>query len=265
MAFSTTIHLYLPFATAAALNPATIVREFKQRWETKIISGEAEQLVSLEEDDGTYLLGNGTHNIRLKVSDRPLSGELVDALLMAVPGLEDSHKNALQNHKGYVSVDYLFGPNTPVERVRFAAQVLLVLVQQEGALGYANISAMLYRPRDHVQSLFEQAELPSFDLYMLFVHTHWIEEGEGNWIHTHGMEQFDAPDLQVRFAEKTQHQYYSELLSNTSIYMIEPGPVLNPGHTMELKGDGVIYEIKSPTPVPGHPFGSFGSLEILRK
>jgi hypothetical protein len=84
-------------------------------------------------------------------------------------------------------------------------------------------------------------------------------------MHTHGLDQFNVPDLQTRFRDSKQHEYYWELISDASIYTIENGPVLKPGDTAELKGDGVIYEIVSAKIDPDHPFGSFGCLEIVRK
>jgi len=60
-------------------------------------------------------------------------------------------------------------------------------------------------------------------------------------------------------------QYFWELISDASIYMIENGPILKPGHTAELQGDGVLYEIHAAPPDPEHPFGSFGCLEIVAK
>jgi len=259
------IHLYIPFAARPAIDAEAIIEQFQRRWNTEVACGEAPQLGPTEEKVMTYLMGNGTHNLRLTVSRNSLPPNLVNVVIDGAPELSGTDKRAIRANQGYVSFDYLVGPEEPAARVRFAAQTLLALAELDGALGYINVSAMLYRPRSHVESFFKQKNLESTDLYLLFVHTHSVEDNGGIWLHTHGLEQFGAPDLQTRFSDTNRHEYYWELLSDASIYMIENGPVLKPGDTAELKGDGVIYKIASAKPDPDHPFGAFGSLEIIPK
>ncbi len=259
------IHLCIPFAGPAGLNVATIRRQFAERWKTEIACGEAPQLEPAQEGVTTYLMGNGIHNVRLSVSRNPLPPNLVNVTIGAAPALTDAEKTALEKHQGYISLDYLQGPEDPAARVRFAAQTLLLLAQLDSALGYINVSAMLYRTRTQIESFFGLSELKSTDLYLLFVQIHSVDDEGALWLHTHGLEGFDLPDLQVRFTDRSQQQYYWGLLSDASVYMIERGPVFKPGDTAELTGDGVMYEIKSVRPDTDHPFGSFGCLEIVRK
>ncbi len=260
------IHLCILFGVSPSVDGDIVMQQFKHRWKANVACGEAERLGPQQEGCKTYLMGNGTHNLRVTVSQVPLPSALVNVTIDGAPEIADADNTAMHNHKGYISIDYLLGPtDDAVARVRFAAQALLSLAELDGALGYVNVSAMLYRPRSHVETFLNQSELESTDLYMLFARTHSVEDNGGTWVHTHGLEQFSVPDLQTRFTDAKQHDYYWELISDASIYMIENGPVLKPGDTAELKGDGVIYEIKSAKPDPDHPFGSFGCLEIVRK
>ena len=259
------IHLCIPFSVSPSVDGEIIMQRFKQRWKTEIACGEAEGLSPQQEGCKTYLMGNGIHNLRITVSQVALPSGLVNVTVDGAPQLADTDKAAMRNHKSYISIDYLLGPpDDAVARVRFTAQVLLSLAELHGALGYVNVSAMLYRPISLIETFFSQSEIETADLYMLFAHTHSVRDDGSTWVHKHGLEQFGIPDLQTRFADSNQHEYYWELISDASIYMIENGPVLKPGDTVELKDDGVIYGIKAATPDPDHPFGSLGCLEIAR-
>jgi len=259
------IQLCIPFAGPASINVQTIQQQFKQRWKMEVACGQAPQLGSAQDGVTTYLMGNGIHNVRLTVSRNPLPANLVNATIGAAPALTDAEKTAIEKHQGYISLEYLHGPEDPAARVRFAAQTLLTLAQLDGALGYVSVPAMLYRPRIRIDDFLGRTELNSTDLYLLFVNSHSVDDKGTIWLHTHGLEGFDLPDLQVRFSDGSQQRYYWELLSEASVYMIERGPVFKAGDTAELTGDGVIYEIKSVRPDANHPFGFFGCLEIVRR
>lgn len=259
------IHLCIPFAVSPAVDADMVKQQFKQRWNMDVRCGEAKELSPQGEECKTFLMGNGAHKLRITVSPVPLPSDLIKVTIDGAPELAEADKSAIRNQQGYISIDYLLGPDDGLARVKFAAQVLLTVAELQGALGYINVSAMLYRPRSHIESFFKHPELESTDLYMLFVHTHCVEDNGTIWLHTHGLEQFSVPDLQTRFADARQHEYYWQLISDASVYMIENGPVLKPGDTAELKGDGVIYEIRSAKPEPDHPFGTSGCLEIVRK
>ena len=116
-----------------------------------------------------------------------------------------------------------------------------------------------------MESFLKNTSLASADLFLLFTNTHWAKRDNENWIHTHGMEQFGLPDIQVKFTENAKASYYRELLNNTAIYCIKNGPVLQVGDTAELAGDGVMYKINAVKKDVEHPYGHFGAIEITKQ
>jgi hypothetical protein len=259
------LHICIPFSSIPKIDPSAFAQEFTKKWKSPVSCGDAKNIDPSEKGQEHYILRNDTNNIRITVSDKPLQSKLVDLTILGNRHLTETDKTALRNNKAYISIDYLFGEDKANDRVHFTAQALLSLLEKEGSLGHVNIAAMSYTPRRESESFSKIDELKTTDLYLLFIGSHLVDEGDSLWLHTHGMGQFGTPDLQVRYKEKDKQQYYWELLSDASIYMIENGPILKPGDTAELKGDGINYEIKSGKPETENEFGPYGSLEIIRK
>ncbi len=184
------IHICIPYSSIPKFDPNQFAQEFTKKWKTQVACGMAKDIGPAKKGLENFLMGNGTNNVRITVSEQPLPTELVNTTIMGSPNLTDADKAALRNHKGYVTVDYLLGPEKPTERVNFSAQVLLSLLQQQGPLGHVNVSAMLYAPRKESESYITKDKLEPTDLYSLFIGQHLVDEGEISWLHTHGMEQF---------------------------------------------------------------------------
>ena len=68
-----------------------------------------------------------------------------------------------------------------------------------------------------------------------------------------------------KFKEESELLASRELLSDTALYLLDNGTVLQAGHTMELAGDGVIYKIEAVKNNPEAFFGPLGGLEVSRK
>ena len=52
---------------------------------------------------------------------------------------------------------------------------------------------------------------------------HLVPDGSGMWIHTHGMQYFGLPDLEVRFRDEENVNEYHALLANAAAYTINTG------------------------------------------
>lgn len=105
-----------------------------------------------------------------------------------------------------------------------------------------------------------------FDPSLMFVllgNMHAVRNG-GCWVHTHGLEQFGAPDIEVHFEDEKQLSYFTELVGNAAMYVATQGPVLKIGDTTEMGGDGIVYRIVEVENNPEHSYGAYGAIGIAR-
>jgi hypothetical protein len=185
----------------------------------------------------------------------------------------------VKNHKGHASLAYLLGPQESLQRVRFAADAVMTLLNDDRAIGFVNVSSEFYWPKEMIRKLLSKEALFRFKgvpeqfrnqwaqaarLFLLFVNLHLLRDTRERWFHTHGLEQFHLPDMQVKFADPAKDAYYIDLLKSASLYAINNGPVLKPNDTMDMAGDGIMYRIKPVSPDPEHPYGHFGAIELAR-
>ncbi len=85
----------------------------------------------------------------------------------------------------------------------------------------------------------------------LFLHRHLIEEGERVWLHTHGMEHFGLPDLELRGA-LSERDAALRLLDGAIGHLLRHGEVQ----------DGAPFEAR-PAPAAGdHEYGAWGALAL---
>jgi hypothetical protein len=258
------IHLVLLYSAGPAFDPDSYMQACQERWNAKVVCADASELWPSADGRTSYMLTDGTHTARLAVSSEPLEDRLISMLQMGTPYLDERAAAELRDHVAYIVFDYLLGPDNGSERATFAAKALLTLARDLAVVGYVDTSAMLYQTRSQVDALLSATLTPD-ELFLLLGSVHTVGEGAGAWIHTHGMEQFGVPDLQIHLADASDQEYYRDVLINAAIYMIDRGPVLKPGDTAELVGDGVIYRILKAKRNRLHPFGEYGCLELVRQ
>lgn len=259
------IHLCIPYKQQAQVDEEKIMHRFMEKWNIEAGCSENSEWSEPQKKKKVYLLADETNVVRLIVSDVPLPEQLVDVTLKEAWHLNEDEKAALREHRAYILLEYLMGAESAEERVKFAAQALQILLEDENAIAVIDTSSRLYRSRKDLEFFLKDSKLPAAGLFLLFVNTHFVQEEGRLWMHTHGMEQFYVPDVEVYFKEQDRESYYRELLSDAAIYMIHKGPVLKEGHTVELQGDGIIYDIKSVKASEEHPYGAFGAVEIVKK
>jgi len=258
------IHLCIPFAEPVLFGTEDVTREYEAIWGKEVACERATEPSAAVDGAPTYVVRARGHSLRLIASPSSLRPDLTETAIQGVPDLDASAIDALRQHRGHIMLSYLSGLDRPRERAAFCAEVLFTLLKKHGALGYVDIPAMLYRSKTGADSSLAREELlDDVELFFLLVNTHSVDMETSFWIHTHGMEQFGCPDLQVSFRDEDQHSYYRDLISNAAAYMIERGPILKPGHTAELAGDGIIYRIKPVKPDRDHPFGRYGAIELV--
>lgn len=81
---------------------------------------------------------------------------------------------------------------------------------------------------------------------------HRILDGEGtkDWIHTHGMNVLNLPELEIRGVPAFLTEAAARLLRSVCDYMIESGVAVKPGENMAVS-DRTIFSFIKPAPIPG--------------
>ena len=233
--------------------------DFQRDWKTRIACEENKSWAHPDRKTRGYLVTDGKSGVVVTVSAQPLPAHLVDLTArVAKPSSDD--RSALLGHKAYIRVDFGAGSGSPVERARFSSQVVLSLLHIPQALGYINVSGQLYHTTKKAEPLRGSEE--DLALFLACVGVQDVIEPGGHWLHTHGMEQFGLPDIEVKFRDEQQRSYYSNLLRNFAAYSMQHGPVLKVGDTAELAGDGVIYHILPVAPDPVHEYGHYVAIRI---
>lgn len=256
------LHFCIPFSTAIILGTEDTTREYNRLWGKKISCKRQSSPDSAAKGNATYIVENGRYSLRLVASQSSLSPNLVDVVMNGDPSLDEPDIVNLKNNKGYITLDYIGSPDSPKEKAAFCTELLVSLLEKQGALGYVNIPAQLYRPKTGEKTSFQNSVLEEGDLFFLLINIHSVDMEKNFWLHTHGMEQFGCPDLQLYFEDDTKYEYYKTLISVTAIYMIDSGPVLKTGDTFQMPDDDNFYKIYPVKPIPDHSFGRCGAIEL---
>ncbi|HVP76384.1 MAG TPA: hypothetical protein VMV04_00670 [Thermodesulfobacteriota bacterium] len=278
------VNLCVPLSESKPFNPEDLARAFKEMWGIAVICADDNELgrkfrrtrcnESLEANLKGYVISEGVdkNNLLLAWNSKPLSKERTEVLVQAsdrgftnrqiisVPGI-----SSLRNHKAYFDLDYIRGPDDPKERMLFTAKLLLTLSKRYPVCGYVDSSAQSYTPLPSYPSgIFDKREITLTDLFRLFVNVQTISGTTDTEIHTHGMDQFWLPDLQIICPEEELSRDF-DVLRNAAIYMIHKGRPLEVGGTGELAGDGRLFKIAAIKPDDQHPFGFYGAISLRRQ
>lgn len=215
-----------------------------------------------------FVVGDAKNRIMLSVVDHPLPESLVSLLsdapktyALQTMKFDESDKTQLRNHKAHIMIEITTNADNAPIPAQIVAWVTLCFTRFYPITGYAPQSAQAYRTSEWVNSLITPDKFDAASLFIMLCNHHMVRNGE-NWIHTHGMEQFGLPDVEVFFDDQNQYPGLLELVSDMSIYMIENGPVMAIGHTTQSRGEDAIYRVVEPRINPQHPYGRFGALGL---
>jgi len=100
------IRLIIPLSDLDTFNPDDFVEEFLNTWGIKIACGETNDLKKDYDQQRIYLLGNGIHNLLMKINNCSLSKGFADVLIdaskkgfTANEPITDEQALALSSHK----------------------------------------------------------------------------------------------------------------------------------------------------------------------
>lgn len=264
------IQFIVPLSRPCQIDANGIVHNFRRQWRIKTTCTENPEWGDAERGTKVYVMRNEFNNMLLTYYNEQFSPEMVN-LALSHPEfsgnlkLDEVQKKTLKENKAFIVADYKMGPPDAKKRVYFSAQVLITLLELESAIGYFNRSAQMYRAKEHLKPFFQQRILDPGDLFILFGNIQLAVDKGRYWAHTHGLDQFDIPDIQVFTDEGDSIKYYWSLIGDAALYCIDNGPILKVNDTCELMGDGIIFRIKAAKEDPNHPFGRCGAIELTKE
>lgn len=241
----------------------TLMDSFREQWGTQIVCAEMSKFSDPSKGLRQFLLTDRVDQIHLMHIGQPIGDDMVQLMLEPWMSLSEEQKKALTSNKASVRVHYYMGQSAhPAKQVEKTLKVVLALLNLPEAVGYLSLSGQFYNPKEKMLPLLGRNSLDANGVFLTGTSVQVTQDNNRMWMHTHGMEQFGVPDLQVKFDDQGENQYFNNLIGNTALYLMNKGPVLKPGHTAELAGDGIIYRIKAVTGSDRSHFGEYGAIEI---
>lgn len=248
-------------------------RYYKALWKTRLDCTEVPiarkefgefQRLKLESEGRTLFLSLRSGPLPATLME--MIGRMTDISAMGASP-EKSQIDAMRNHKahavlGCTTYEDKSNPQRTIDRAWLIAEALCTLLEhRKEFVGYAPISAQVYRPREWITSKLENKSVGQHDLFMLLCNVRSIPGEQEQWMHTLGMEQFCQPDLEVWFKDRDKGDYYFELLVNACMHSIADS-ILTPGSTFNIHGDPFTYKLESPRETPNHKWGKFGAMRM---
>jgi len=267
----TTIDLVILCREAQQMNTTAFARRFQARWNVSLGCAREEGPVPAE-SGVAYVLSNAHARLHMQINDKPLHEDFTNALAQAFgPSgtLTEEEIAVMREHKAVVSLFSLKNEGeSPLESARFVGMVLLTLLESEAMLGYTIRSSYGYWTRQSIGGLNAITKVTGDELFQLLVNLHVVNESLNHkphmWIHTHGMDQFQMPDIEMWLPEGTEVAPALDQITSSAIYMIETGNPFIAGQTFDMEGDSsAIHKIAAPRFVSNHDFGSCGAVQII--
>jgi hypothetical protein len=253
--------LCIPLKKPIKLVPKKLETNFRRRWGTELVVRENSELSNKESGLWAYLMTNKRNFLAAFNSGAPLDSEMVDFFSVGI-GVNDEDRRALGSNRGNILLRVPNMNDNPLDRAVFAVQSLLLFMSDRNALGYACRSAQFYRPRRFLDKFQKTSTIGLNELLsILIAHHHIVEKG---WSHCHGMDQFDAPDIEIMYDEK-EKDYYQNILLYFIVQCIENGPILKVGDTLGSSPDSKEFRIQPAIEKSDHSYGKHGGILIAKE
>ncbi|HDP96684.1 MAG TPA: DUF4261 domain-containing protein [Euryarchaeota archaeon] len=176
--------------------------------------------------------------------------------------VEEHQNKALLGHVHHILLENSVTRENGISQTALIGQTLLSMLEYENVIGHAALSAELYHPKEWAGSHLRDRQCSPQTLFLLLGNIHSVTNRE-QWVHTHGMEQFGLPDIEIVFNDPDKLDYFTELIGNVAISMIGSGKELSNGDTIEYAGSGVFFKIVEARKRADHSFGDFGAKALI--
>ncbi len=218
----------------------TVLRAFDPSLRGAAVSGVG--TTESPDEPGSFLgqVTWGAHHVEVVAFPFPMPAEVVEKCVQPAHYGDDDKERA-RKHGAHALLFYKGRATNKTEQYLAVALVTGALCG-EGGLAILNESARTSLPA----SLFASdtgmkpsqflRELPPLYLFAGFVKYN-VEGVRGVWMRTHGLEEFELPNLATHAPSHEQGGEVFDIFSNVSSYMMAQGPVLEAGHTMQIGED----------------------------
>ncbi len=255
----------VPLSGPSEFSPAEFTRAFREQWGGDTTCDENQEWAQPKDKVRRYAVADGISRAVISDYGIPLPKQLTDLALMTSHALTNQERDDLEFHKAVLTVESVPDPEQAVQCVRSVARMLITLLKLYPGVGLVNVSSPAYHQRETIEAFMDDDLLSGEALFLLCASVHLVPDSGGVWMHTHGMQYFGLPDLEIRFKDEENSNHYHGLLTNATAYTINTGSVMKPGDTAEFEGDGVVYDLRIPSTRSRGHFGKYGVLEIVRK
>jgi hypothetical protein len=269
------IRIIVPLADSAKFQPDTFMEAFRKQWKQRVGCAPIAKEAGDTSHSTTFSLVSDTARgniVWLAWSPFPLDTQVTALLIKAaLVGFTDNQRpspgevEALRTHKAALEVNYELGTVPPKERIVFTARTLLTIFSMASAVGYVDASAQSYRSAANLQHLAATDSLSLAGLFEMFVNMQVVTDSRGADIHTHGMDQFWLPDIQMVLPD-TNHLYDNyDVIRTTAAYLIDKGDIVKAGDVVHPPGLNTAFDVVRPAQERDHPFGSRGVIGLQRQ
>jgi hypothetical protein len=209
--------------------------------------------------------------IKILISPAPLKAAhaSLDMIQYAVAknstGMNSTEIQKLLKHRATISLTPIYGNDHPAKQAEFVAKVLGAVSQLPDAIGCVNIEAQQYLPKHILAPIFSTSKLNNLALNLLLVQTETIEDNRGINTHTHGLGQFNSPDIEFIAADKDTNKYFTDLLRKVSVQVMSTGKPVNELGVIKADADGALYQVTKKYYSNSTHFGQFGVLDLERQ
>ena len=178
----------------------------------------------------------GAHRVHLIAMPFPMPDEVVEKCVQPAPYGQDD-KTRIRAQNAHVLLNYK-GQSANVTEQFVAVAVVAGALCGDGGLAILNEGGRTSLPAtilsdDSMKPSQFWRSLPPLYLFAGFV-KYEMENSSGVWMRTHGLEIFDLPNLATLTKGHHQGQKVFDIFNNVVAYMMEQGPVLAAGHTMQI-------------------------------
>lgn len=272
---SARVRIVVLFRSPVSVDIERLQAIYERLWRSALVCSSAPDQTTSTEGVHRYDLNGVGAESTMTVVSMPLPESLVSVLEQMTARsslpfrLDEPQVSALKEHRAHAIIETTVfevkeKPQKEVDKAWFMMRTVIALQElTEDFIGYVPVAAQVYHPGEWLQGMLKEREVQRSDLFLLLGNIHFVVNGE-NWVHTHGMEQFGLPDIEARFKDRDKASYFTNLVGDAAMYTVD-SEMITLGNTLELMGDGVIYEVVAVNPEPDHDYGAFGAIEIEKK
>ena len=239
-----------------------------KRWDRKLQCQEMPVKNDLQQKIDRYRLSDMDSFVVISSIEQSLPAHFIDEFVASccesaiVREMEEHQNKALLSHVHHILLENSVTRENGVAQTTLIGQILLSILEYENAIGHAALSAELYCPKEWAESYLRDQQFGAQTLFLLFGNIHSVTNRE-QWIHTHGMEQFGLPDIEIVFNGRDKLTFFTELVSNVAISMIGNGKELSNGDTIDYAGSGNFFKVVEARKRTDHSFGDFGAKALI--